>query len=280
MIAGFLGILLVILAIAVIALIFLILIGLRIVKEYQRAIIFRLGKFKRVQKPGLFYLIPIVDTMVKVDLRVITVDVPKQDAITKDNVPVEVNAVIYYRIFDPKMSILNVENYRIAIAQAAQTTLRSMIGQFELDDVLSRKDKINKKLKIIIDKLSDPWGIKVESVETKEVVLPRGMQRALAKVAEAEREKRARLIKAQGEYEATEKFVQAGHRIREEPSILELRRMQMITEVGAERNSTTILMIPSDFITAAHSFTDWLENASGKERIKLKKGKSKQNRDK
>ena len=280
MIAGFLGILLVILAIAVIALIFLILIGLRIVKEYQRAIIFRLGKFKRVQKPGLFYLIPIVDTMVKVDLRVITVDVPKQDAITKDNVPVEVNAVIYYRIFDPKMAILNVENYRIAIAQAAQTTLRSMIGQFELDDVLSRKDKINKKLKIIIDKLSDPWGIKVESVETKEVVLPRGMQRALAKVAEAEREKRARLIKAQGEYEATEKFVQAGHRIREEPSILELRRMQMITEVGAERNSTTILMIPSDFITAAHSFTDWLENASGKERIKLKKGKSKQNRDK
>ena len=266
MVLNLVSILLIPLLVIISVAVFVILIGLRIVKEYERAIIFRLGKFKRVQKPGLFYLAPILDTMVKVDLRVITVDVPKQDAITKDNVPVEVNAVIYYRIFDPKMSILNVENYRIAIAQAAQTTLRSMIGQFELDDVLSRKDKINKKLKIIIDKLSDPWGIKVESVETKEVVLPKSMERALAKVAEAEREKRSRLIKAQGEYEATEKFVEAGHRIREEPSILELRRMQMITEVGAERNSTTILMIPSDFITAAHSFNDLVKTFTGKDK--------------
>lgn len=235
---------------------FLIIVGLRIIKEYERSVIFRLGRFKRVQKPGLFYLIPLVDSMTKVDIRVITVDVPKQDAITLDNVPVVVNAVIYYRIFDPKMAILNVERYRIAIAQAAQTTLRSMIGQFELDDVLSKKEKINNKLRMVIDKLSDPWGIKVESVETKEVLLPTGMQRAMAKVAEAEREKKARLIKANGEYEATKKLVEAGHLIREEPSILELRRMQMITEVGAEKNSTTVIMIPSDFMSAAQSLTE------------------------
>ncbi|MGA1821020.1 MAG: slipin family protein [Thermoplasmatota archaeon] len=243
-------------AIFVTLVLFLIIIGLRVVKEYERAVIFRLGKFKRVQKPGLFYLIPLVDSMMKVDLRVITVDVPKQDAITLDNVPVVVNAVIYYRIFDPKMAVLNVERYKIAIAQAAQTTLRSMIGQFELDDLLSKKDKINNKLRIVIDKLSDPWGIKVESVETKEVLLPTGMQRAMAKVAEAEREKKARLIKANGEYEATKKLIEAGHLIRKEPSILELRRMQMITEVGAEKNSTTVLMIPSDFMSAARSLTE------------------------
>jgi regulator of protease activity HflC (stomatin/prohibitin superfamily) len=239
--------------------VFLILIGLRVMKEYDRGIIFRLGKFNRVQGPGLFYLIPIFDSMTKVDLRVITVDVPKQDAITLDNVPVVVNAVIYYRIFDPKMAILNVENYKVAIAQAAQTTLRSIIGQFVLDDVLSKKEKINTKLRMVIDKLSDPWGIKVESVETKEVLLPQGMQRAMAKVAEADREKKSRLIKALGEYEATKKLVQAGEMIRKEPSILELRRMQMITEVGAEKNSTTVLMIPTDFLAAANSFSKWVD---------------------
>jgi regulator of protease activity HflC (stomatin/prohibitin superfamily) len=240
---------------------FLVIIGLRVIKEYDRAIIFRLGKFKRIQGPGLFYLIPIFDTMTKVDLRVITVDVPKQDAITLDNVPVVVNAVIYYRIFDPKMAILNVEKYKVAIAQAAQTTLRSIIGQFVLDDVLSKKEKINNKLRDVIDKLSDPWGIKVESVETKEVLLPQGMQRAMAKVAEADREKKSRLIKALGELEATKKLVQAGSMIRKEPSILELRRMQMITEVGAEKNSTTVLMVPTDFLTAARSFTEWVESS-------------------
>ena len=244
----------------IILVIFLLVIGLRVIKEYDRAVIFRLGKFSRVQGPGLFYLIPIFDAMTKVDLRVITVDVPKQDAITLDNVPVIVNAVIYYRIFDPKMAILNVENYRVAIAQAAQTTLRSIIGQFVLDDVLSKKEKINNKLRLVIDKLSDPWGIKVESVETKEVLLPQGMQRAMAKVAEADREKKSRLIKANGELEATKKLVQAGAMIRKEPSILELRRMQMITEVGAEKNSTTVLMVPTDFLTAARSFTQWVDS--------------------
>lgn len=238
---------------------FMIIIGLRVMKEYDRGIIFRLGKFKRIQGPGLFYLIPIIDSMTKVDLRVITVDVPKQDAITLDNVPVVVNAVIYYRIFNPKMAVLNVENYKVAIAQAAQTTLRSIIGQFVLDDVLSKKKMINKKLRLVIDKLSDPWGIKVESVETKEVLLPQGMQRAMAKVAEADREKKSRLIKAHGEYEATKKLVQAGEMIRREPSILELRRMQMITEVGAEKNSTTVLMIPTDFLAAANSFSKWVD---------------------
>ncbi len=240
--------------------VFLILIGLRVMKEYDRGIIFRLGKFNRIQGPGLFYLIPLLDSMSKVDLRVITVDVPKQDAITLDNVPVVVNAVIYYRIMDPKMAILNVANYKIAIAQAAQTTLRSIIGQFVLDDVLSKKEKINTKLRLVIDKLSDPWGIKVESVETKEVLLPQGMQRAMAKVAEADREKKSRLIKALGEYEATKKLVQAGTMIRQEPSILELRRMQMITEVGAEKNSTTVLMIPTDFLSAARSFTEYIDS--------------------
>jgi len=247
-----------VLIVIVVPILLLILMGLRVVKEYERAVILRLGKFKRVQKPGLFYLIPLVDQMIKTDLRVVTIDVPKQDAITLDNVPVEVNAVIYFKIFDPKMAIINVENFRIAIAQAAQTTLRTIIGQVSLDDLLSRKEKINTRLKIIIDEMSDPWGIKVVSVETKEVVLPRGMQRAMAKEAEAERERRARVIKANGEYEATKNLKKAAIMIQEYPSILELRRMQMVTEVGAEKNSTTIVMMPSDFVSAADMFTKWV----------------------
>jgi len=241
----------------VLVLIFIILLsGIRVVKEYERAVIFRLGKFDGVKGPGIFFIIPLLDTMQKVDLRVVTVDIPPQEAITKDNVTVKVNAVLYYKISNPKTAIIDVENHGKAISQAAQTTVRSITGQYELDELLKNRNTVNERLREIIDEMSDPWGIKVTGVETKDLIIPVTMQRAMAKEAEAEREKRSRLIKAQAELESASKLAVAAEQISRNPSILELRRLQMISEVGIEQNTTTIILMPSEFVTFAKSVGD------------------------
>ena len=225
--------------------------GIRVVKEYERGVIFRLGRLKGPKGPGIFYIIPGIDSMVKIDLRTITVDVPKQEVITSDNIPIDVNAVLYYKVQDPNAAVNNVERYRTAIAQGAQTTIRNVVGQHTLNELLTKRELINGEIRKIIDEMSDPWGIKVTLVETKDVYLPKGMQRAMAKEAEAEREKLARIIKAEGELAATNKLEQAAKVIRKNPSILELRRMQMVSEVGMENNTTTIVLIPSEFVSMA-----------------------------
>jgi regulator of protease activity HflC (stomatin/prohibitin superfamily) len=225
--------------------------GIRVVKEYERGVIFRLGRLVGTKGPGIFYVIPGIDSMVKIDLRIITVDVPKQEVITSDNIPIEVNAVLYYKVQEPEAAVNNVERYQTAIAQGAQTTIRNVVGQHQLDELLTKRKLINEQVREIIDEMSDPWGIKVTSVETKDVNLPEGMQRAMAKEAEAEREKRARIIKAEGELIATDKLEHAAKVIRDNPSILELRRMQMVSEVGTENNTTTIVLLPSEFVSMA-----------------------------
>jgi regulator of protease activity HflC (stomatin/prohibitin superfamily) len=230
--------------------------GIRVVKEYERGVIFRIGRLIGAKGPGLFFVIPVLDRMRVIDLRVRTVDIPPQESMTRDNVTVRVNAVLYYKVSDPMKAVNEVENYQVAVSQAAQTTLRNVIGQYMLDDLLKNRDVVNNKLKGIIDEMSDPWGIKVVEVETKDLEIPTTMQRAMAKEAEAEREKRARLIKAQGELEATEKLKVAADDIVQNPAILELRRMQMITEVGIEQNTTTIILMPSEFVTFAKSIGD------------------------
>jgi regulator of protease activity HflC (stomatin/prohibitin superfamily) len=250
--------------------------GIRVVKEYERGVIFRLGRLIGAKGPGLFFVIPVLDKMRVIDLRVRTVDVPPQESMTRDNVTVRVNAVLYYKVADPLKAVNEVENYGVAVGQAAQTTLRNVIGQYMLDDLLRNRDVVNGRLKAIIDEMSDPWGIKVVEVETKDLEIPVSMQRAMAKEAEAEREKRARVIKAQGELEATAKLRGAAEDIVRNPAILELRRMQMITEVGIEQNTTTIILMPSEFITFAKSITD-LSKAFTPEIMK-KKGKSKKSK--
>ena len=239
--------------------------GIKVIKEYEKAVIFRLGRLKGARGPGIFYVIPLFESMVKVDLRTVTVDLPVQDMITSDNIPVKVNAVLYYNVMNPDMAVTKVERYRTAIAQGAQTTLRTVLGQHSLNELLTMRDVINNKLLKIIDEMSDPWGIRVTAVETKDVVIPSGMQRAMAKQAEAEREKLARVIKAEGEYEAMAKLQQAAEKIKENPSILELRRMQMITEVGAEQNTTTIVIMPSEFVSMAKGLGEIGKALAGKE---------------
>jgi regulator of protease activity HflC (stomatin/prohibitin superfamily) len=240
-------------------LVVLLLTSIRVVKEYQRGVIFRIGRLHGAKGPGLFFVIPVLDRMRVIDLRVRTVDVPPQESMTRDNVTVRVNAVLYYKVADPLKAVNEVENYQVAVSQAAQTTLRNVIGQYMLDDLLKNRDVVNGKLKIIIDEMSDPWGIKVVEVETKDLEIPSTMQRAMAKEAEAEREKRARIIKAEGELEATKKLSIAADDILKNPAILELRRMQMITEVGVEQNTTTIILMPSEFVTFAKSIGDLAE---------------------
>ena len=232
--------------------------SIRIAKEYERAVIFRLGRMDSVRGPGLFFIIPFIEKAKIVDLRTMTVDVEQQETITKDSVTVRVNAVLYYKIFDPVKAIIEVANYKYAIYQASLTTLRGTIGQHELDDLLKARDKINEKLKEIIDKLSDPWGIRVEMVEIKDVEIPKSMQRAMAREAEAVREKRARIIKAEAEKDAAEMLTKASAYISKNPAALELRRMQMISEVGAEHNTTTIVMFPSDFITLSKEMAEFI----------------------
>ena len=230
--------------------------SVKVAREYERGVIFRLGRLLPEPKgPGLFFLIPFVDRMVKVDLRTITLNVPPQEVITKDNVPVRVNAVAYFRIIDPEKAIVQVENYMVATSQIAQTTLRSVLGQHVLDELLSERDKINAILQQIIDEATAPWGIKVSIVEVKDVEIPTGMQRAMARQAEAERERRAKGIAAEGEYQASERLKDAADVLAVNPISLQLRFLQTMLEISSERSSTLILPLPIDlfkpFIEAA-----------------------------
>jgi regulator of protease activity HflC (stomatin/prohibitin superfamily) len=220
--------------------------AIRVLREYERGVIFRLGRLVGSKGPGLIILIPIVDRMVKVSLRVLVMDVPPQDVITKDNVSVKVNAVVYFRVMDPGRAVTEVEDYIYATSQLAQTTLRSILGQSELDELLASRDKINTQLQQILDRQTDPWGIKVSNVEVKHVDLPAEMQRAMARQAEAERERRAKVIKALGEMQASEKLAEAAQKIGPYPVAIQLRYLQTLTEVAAENNSTTLFPIPID----------------------------------
>jgi regulator of protease activity HflC (stomatin/prohibitin superfamily) len=220
--------------------------ALRILREYERGVIFRLGKLLGAKGPGLIILLPIVDKMVKIDLRVVTIDVAKQEVMTRDNVPVTVDAVVYFRVIDPIAAVVKVENFWKATSLIAQTTLRSVLGQAELDELLAHRDKINQTLQAIIDRQTDPWGIKVTSVEVKDVSLPEGMKRAMAKQAEAERERRAKIVNAEGEFQAAEKMVQAAAMISKEPIALQLRFLQTMREISSEHNTTTFLPVPID----------------------------------
>src|SRR5437763_4769163 len=224
--------------------------ALRILREYERGVIFRLGKLLDAKGPGVILLIPIVDRMVKMDLRVVTIDVSKQEVMTRDNVPATVDAVVYFRVVDPIAAVVKVENFWKATSLIAQTTLRSVLGQAELDELLAHRDKINQTLQEIIDRQTDPWGIKVTSVEIKDVSLPEGMKRAMAKQAEAERERRAKIVNAEGEFQAAEKMVQAAAMISKEPIALQLRFLQTMREISSEHNTTTFFPLPIDLLTA------------------------------
>lgn len=222
--------------------------AIKIVQEYERGVIFRLGRLVGAKGPGLFFIIPIVDRIIKVDLRVITLDVPAQEAITKDNVTVKVNAVAYYRIVVPEDAIVQVEDFQRATFQIAQTTLRSVLGQSDLDELLSHRERINHKLQQIIDEQTEPWGIKVSLVEVKDVELPTSMQRAMARQAEAEREKRAKIIHAQGEDQAAEALAHAAEIISGSPGAMQLRYLQTLTEIGVDQNTTTIFPVPMNLL--------------------------------
>jgi regulator of protease activity HflC (stomatin/prohibitin superfamily) len=224
--------------------------SVRVVQEYERGVIFRLGRLVGAKGPGLFFIIPFIDRMVKTDLRTVTLDVPTQEAITNDNVTVKVNAVAYFRIVDPERAVVQVEDYRRATYQIAQTSLRSVIGEAELDELLAHRDRINTKLATIIDEQTEPWGIKVSLVEVKDVELPPTMQRAMARQAEAEREKRAKIIHAEGEYQAAQQLLEAAETMAQEPTSLQLRYLQTLTEIAAEKNSTLIFPVPIDTLSA------------------------------
>jgi len=234
----------------ILILIFLLGMAIKIVQEYERGVIFRLGRLVGAKGPGLFLIIPFVDRFVKVDLRVVTLDIPAQEAITKDNVTVKVNAVAYFRVVNPESAIVQVEDFRRATFQIAQTTLRSVLGQSELDELLAHREEINQKLQKIIDEQTEPWGIKVSIVEVKDVELPDTMKRAMARQAEAEREKRAKIIHASGEFEASQKLADAAGVIATEPTAIQLRYLQTLTEIAVEKNSTIIFPVPVDFLKA------------------------------
>jgi regulator of protease activity HflC (stomatin/prohibitin superfamily) len=221
--------------------------AIKIVQEYERGVIFRLGRLVGARGPGLFFIVPIVDRMMKVDLRVVTLDIPSQEAITRDNVTVKVNAVAYFRVVEPSRAIVAVEDYRRATWQISQTSLRSVLGQSDLDELLIHRDEINQKLQRIIDEQTEPWGIKVSIVEVKDVELPESMKRAMARQAEAEREKRAKIIHAEGEYTASERLKDAASVIAQEPAAIQLRYLQTLTEIAVEKNSTIIFPVPIDF---------------------------------
>ena len=231
--------------------------SVRIAREYERGVIFRLGRLRSPPKgPGLFLLIPVVDKMVRVDLRTVTLNVPPQEVITKDNVPVRVNAVAYFRIIDPEKAIVQIENFMVATSQISQTTLRSVLGQHQLDELLSERDKINAILQQIIDDSTSPWGIKVSIVEVKDVEIPSGMQRAMARQAEAERERRAKVISAEGEFQASERLKDAAAIMSQEPITVQLRYLQTLLEIGASNNSTIVFPIPIDLLTALKNVAD------------------------
>ncbi len=224
--------------------------AIKILREYERGVIFRLGRLIGAKGPGIIFIIPGVDKLMRISLRLVTLDIPPQDVITRDNISIKVNAVVYFRVMDPNKAVVEVENYLYATSQLAQTTLRSVVGQADLDELLSQRDKINLKLQDILDKHTEPWGIKVSLVETKQVDLPENMQRAIAKQAEAEREKRAKIIHAEGEFQAAEKLTQAANVISVNPTALQLRFLQTLAEIAVEKNSTTIFPVPIDIISA------------------------------
>jgi len=223
--------------------------GVKILQEYERAVIFRLGRLVPYRGPGIIYVIPVMERMVRVDLRTITMDVPSQDVITRDNVSVKVNAVLYFRVLDPSKAIVEIENYLFATSQLAQTTLRSVCGQVQLDDLLAERDKINSQLQDIIDSQTDPWGVKVSLVEVKHIDLPQDMQRVIARQAEAERERRAKVINAEGEFQAAQRLADAALIIEQHPVALQLRYLQTLAEVATESNSTTLCPIPIDLLS-------------------------------
>ena len=236
------------------AVIFLILIylasSIKILKEYERGVIYRLGRIlKKPKGPGLIFVFAPIDKMVKISLRTVTLDVPPQDIISRDNVSVKVNAVVYFRVMDPNLAVNEVEDYFFATSQMSQTTLRSVLGQCELDDLLANRDKINRHVQELLDKQTDPWGIKVSDVEIKHVDLPQEMQRAMARQAEAERERRAKVISAEGEYQSAEKLSQAAEIIEKHPAALQMKYLQTLSEIATENNSTTIFPIPIDLIS-------------------------------
>ena len=226
----------------------LLLSGVKILQEYERAVIFRLGRLVPYRGPGIIYVIPIVERMVRVDLRTITMDVPPQDVITRDNVSVKVNAVLYFRVLDPSKAIVEIENYLFATSQLAQTTLRSVCGQVQLDDLLAEREKINSQLQDIIDSQTDPWGVKVSLVEVKHIDLYQDMQRVIARQAEAERERRAKVINAEGELQAAQRLADAAQIIEQHPVALQLRYLQTLAEIATESNSTTLFPIPIDLL--------------------------------
>ncbi len=236
--------------------------GFKIDREYERGVIFRLGRFSSIKGPGMYWTIPLIDQKAQVDIRTKTVDIAPQEAVTADSVTIKVNAVLYYRILDPSKAINKVENYQMAVYQGAMTTLRNVVGQNILDDVLQNRDKINHKVQEIVDEITEPWGVVIERVEIKDVEIPTSMQRAMAKEAEAVREKRARLIKAAAEQEASIKLAQASQKIVDNPAALELRRLQMLTEIGSENNTTTLIMMPSDIITLAKQWTEVMQQSN------------------
>ena len=222
--------------------------AIRVVREYERLVVFTLGRLEGEKGPGLVLLWPIVQRAIKVDLRTITLDVPAQDIITRDNVSVKVNAVVFYRVISAKDAVVQVQNYLFATSQIAQTTLRSILGQQELDELLSEREKLNQALQQVIDRQSEPWGVKVSTVEVKNVDLPQDMQRAIARQAEAERERRAKVINAEGEYQAAQRLAEAAAVIAKEPAAIQLRYLQTLSEIATENNSTTIFPVPIDFL--------------------------------
>jgi regulator of protease activity HflC (stomatin/prohibitin superfamily) len=260
---GFSAIVLVIIAVFVVA---ILISAIKIVKEYERGVIFRLGRVTGGPKgPGLFILIPFADKMVKVDLRTVTMDVPPQDVITRDNVPARVNAVVYFRVIDPNKSVVEIENHVLATSQISQTTLRSVLGQKDLDDLLTNREEINEELQRIIDEQTDPWGVKVSVVEVKDVEIPSQMQRAMARQAESERERRAKIIAAEGEYQASQRLRQAADRL-ESPTALQLRLFQTMAEIAVNQNSTIVLPVPIDLLRPyLHSLPDGYEAKSPRE---------------
>ena len=235
----------------IIALAFIVVIiasSIRILLEYERGVVFRLGRFSGVKGPGLKFIIPIIDQLTKINMRTIAMDVPPQDIITRDNVSIKVNAVLYFRVVQPEKALIEVDNYLYATSQLAQTSLRSVLGQVELDDLLGQRDKINQNLQKILDRQTDPWGVKISNVEVKHVDLPTEMQRAMARQAEAERERRAKVIHAEGEFQASSTLAKAASQISAEPGALQLRFLQTMTEIAAEKNSTILFPMPIDLL--------------------------------
>ncbi len=235
----------------VLAIVLIVLSGLRVLQQFQRGLVFRLGRYQGTREPRLTWIVPVIDRLQVVDVRVITQDIEPQETMTNDNVPVKVRAVVWYRVINPENAIIQVADFEDAVRQTALTSLRSVMGQHSLDELLKQQEKLSTMLGEIIDKVTEPWGVSVDRVQIKDVEIPKTMQRAMAQEAEAHREKRARIIKAEAEYEAALKLTEAATQMSQTPMAIELRRMQMLTEVGAEQNTMTVVMMPSEFVTAA-----------------------------